>query len=126
MVTRQRTTVLSNLAAGRAVVGALRSCRNDAETICFVVMPDHLHWLLQLGPRLSISQVVSKTKSAVSRNFPVRLRGRSPIWQRGFHDRRLRPSEDLRSVARYVIENPVRAGLVQSIRDYPHWDASWL
>jgi hypothetical protein len=38
----------------------------------------------------------------------------------------LRRDEDLRAVARYVILNPVRAGLVQRVGDYPHWDAVWL
>jgi putative transposase len=32
----------------------------------------------------------------------------------------------LRNLARYVVANPLRAGLVDSIRDYPHWDAVWL
>ena len=34
--------------------------------------------------------------------------------------------KDLRELARYVVANPLRAGLVQSLRDYPHWDAEWL
>jgi len=29
-------------------------------------------------------------------------------------------------VARYIVANPLRAGLVESVRDYPHWDAIWL
>ena len=34
--------------------------------------------------------------------------------------------EDLVAVARYIVANPVRAGLVKNVRDYPHWDAVWL
>jgi hypothetical protein len=29
-------------------------------------------------------------------------------------------------VARYIVYNPVRAGLVSRIGDYPHWDAVWV
>ena len=29
-------------------------------------------------------------------------------------------------VARYVIANPKRAGLVERVGDYPYWDAIWL
>jgi hypothetical protein len=29
-------------------------------------------------------------------------------------------------LARYVVANPVRAGLVQRVGQYPHWDAIWL
>ncbi|MFB6261862.1 MAG: transposase, partial [Thiohalorhabdaceae bacterium] len=50
----------------------------------------------------------------------------SPVWQPGFHDRAIRREEDLEAVARYVVANPLRAGLVDRIADYPHWDAAWL
>jgi len=48
------------------------------------------------------------------------------VWQPGFHDHALRKEEDVRAVARYVVANPLRAGLVQRIGDYPHWNAIWL
>ncbi|UZE26759.1 transposase [Pseudomonas asplenii] len=54
-------------------------------------------------------------------------RGQSgQVWQRGFHDRLIRRDEDLPGVARYVIANPVRAGLVKRVHDYPLWDAIWV
>ena len=34
--------------------------------------------------------------------------------------------EDVRAVARYIIANPLRAGLCERIGDYPLWDAAWL
>jgi REP element-mobilizing transposase RayT len=49
-----------------------------------------------------------------------------PRWQEGFHDHALRREEDLRDIARYIVLNPVRAGLVRNIREYPLWDAVWL
>ncbi|MGA9470718.1 MAG: transposase, partial [Candidatus Macondimonas sp.] len=48
------------------------------------------------------------------------------IWQPGFHDRAMRREEDLRSAARYLVGNPLRAGLVEKAGDYPHWDAVWI
>jgi REP element-mobilizing transposase RayT len=56
------------------------------------------------------------------------LLGRSgaPVWQRGFHDHALRGDEDVRAIARYIVANPLRAGLVRAIGDYPWWDAEWL
>jgi hypothetical protein len=38
----------------------------------------------------------------------------------------LRQDEDVARVARYVVANPLRAGLVKRIGDYPLWDAAWL
>lgn len=38
----------------------------------------------------------------------------------------MRREDDLRAAARYIIMNPVRAGLVEKVGDYPLWDAIWL
>ena len=47
------------------------------------------------------------------------LKHGGPLWQPGYYDRVLRQNEDARWVARYIVNNPVRAGLVVSPRDYP-------
>ena len=91
-----------------------------AQTLAFIVMPDHVHWLLQLGENRSLSGVVRLYKSKVSINLHQR------IWQRGFHDHALRNDEDIPGIARYIVANPLRSGLVTSVGDYPHWDAIWL
>ena len=41
------------------------------------------------------------------------------IGQPSFNDRILRDNEATLSVARYIFENPVRAGLVKNPEDYP-------
>ncbi|MFZ2089614.1 MAG: hypothetical protein WAU47_13665, partial [Desulfobaccales bacterium] len=40
-------------------------------------------------------------------------------WQKDFFDHILRKDESLPVVIRYVLENPVRKGLVSDWRDYP-------
>jgi REP-associated tyrosine transposase len=97
-----------------------------ADTLAFVVMPDHMHWLLQLGSNQNLSRVVGSMKSGSSRQMRRRRQPGASIWQSGFHDRALRCDEDLAQVARYIIANPLRAGLVERIGDYPLWDAVWL
>ncbi len=52
--------------------------------------------------------------------------GCGPVWSRAYHDRALRRDEDILAVARYIIANPLRAGLVQRVGDYPYWNATWL
>jgi len=95
-------------------------------TLAFVVMPDHLHWLLQLSDSRSLSVSVNTVKSYAARSIN-RAAGRSgPIWQKGFHDHALRGEEDLTATARYIVANPLRAGLTHSVSKYPLWDAIWL
>ncbi|MEE4463301.1 IS200/IS605 family transposase, partial [Azotobacter chroococcum] len=43
-----------------------------------------------------------------------------------YHDRAARSVDDLRAMARYIVANPVRAGIVETVGDYPLWDAAWL
>lgn len=90
-----------------------------------MVMPDHLHWLFELQAR-DLSAVVASVKRFSARNVNDLLGISGALWQPGFHDHALRREEELRNVARYVVMNPVRAGLVRSVRDYPLWDAAWL
>ena len=120
-VTLNRNPVFRNLRAARVLINTMRSefLHNQVNTYAYVVMPDHFHWLLQLNEE-SLSQVVGRVKRLTSRQI-----GRA-IWQDGFHDRAVRQEEDLKNMARYVIANPLRAGLVESIGDYPHWDAVWV
>jgi REP element-mobilizing transposase RayT len=93
----------------------------------YVVMPDHLHWLFQLRGHFTLSKLLNGVKS-YSANELNRHRGRegTRVWQRGFHDHALRTEESIRNVARYVIANPIRAGLVTDIKSYSLWDAIWL
>ena len=103
-----------------------RAILGDATMLAWVLMPDHVHWLVQLGTRDSLSKVVNRLKSSSARQANLSLGAKGPLWQKAFHDHALRADEDLRQVARYVVFNPVRAGLVKRIMDYSFWDAVWL
>lgn len=121
-VTLNRQPVFASFDAARVLIGALRAAQTSgrAETLAFVVMPDHLHWLLSLGIGADLAAEVQAVKSVSAH----RVGGK--VWQRGFHDRAIRREEDLPAVARYVVANPVRAGLVQRVGEYSHWDAVWV
>jgi putative transposase len=127
-VTRDRARLFTNLYLGRILVRVLHSPATTASatTLAYVVMPDHLHWLLQLHPGSNLSEVVWAVKGRSS--FEInRARGvRGGVWQPKFHDRALRSDENLGAAARYVVCNPIRAGLVRKLHDYSLWDAVWV
>ena len=83
-------------------------------------MPDHLHWLMQLGEEKDLSSLVQQVKSWASKAI-----GKS-IWQKGFYDHAVRKEEDIKNIARYIVANPLRTNIVNKLNDYPHWDAIWL
>ncbi len=127
-VTHGRNPVFSSFEYSRFLVRQMRAleCSGHVQSLAFVVMPDHLHWLFQLYPGYRLEAVLKllKGRSATGIN---RLRGlRGKLWQDGYHDHAVRQEEDVAGIARYIVMNPVRAGLVKSVREYPHWDAVWL
>lgn len=120
-VTRRRAPVFDDLFAGRALVRELYRLRRlgEADTLGYVIMPDHLHWLCRLRNG-ALAPVMKRLKGASSRAVPALT------WQPGFHDQAVRDQRQLKAYARYMIANPLRAGLVERIGAYPLWDVVWL
>jgi len=98
----------------------------NAKTLAFVVMPDHVHWLIQLPDKTPLSKVLHSIKSVSAHRLNRHLKRKGRFWQDGFHDHALRKEEAVIDAARYIIANPKRAGLVSTVRDYSHWDAIWV
>ena len=80
-------------------------------------MPDHVHVLL-FGEsdvsdlRASVKRFKQMTSFAHKRAHGVEL------WQPGYHEHILRDDEATEAAARYIPENPVRAGLTREIGAY--------
>ena len=123
-----RDPIFESFHAARIVIASMRreDVAGNTETLAFVVMPDHLHWLLQLTSDRSLSTCVNTMKSFAARAFNRGLYRHGRLWQKGFFDRAIRRDEDLVTIARYIVANPLRAGIVKSVREYPHWDSIWL
>ncbi len=122
-----RQPVFRDLWLGRVVVrGMMRlQAEGAVESLAFVVMPDHLHWLIVLHGDLELSEVMRYLKGRSAR-IPAQRTGYRPFWQRAFYDHAVRREEDLRAIARYLIANPIRSDLVERVGDYSLWDAIWV
>lgn len=120
-VTQHRAPVFADIYAARGLIRILAHQHEagNVDSHAFVVMPDHLHWLVQLKED-PLDRLMGRVKSISSRQI------QHLTWQAGYHDHALREEDDLRRMARYITANPLRAGLVAYIGDYPHWDAVWL
>ncbi len=125
-VTHQRCPFFQEYKSGRCVVSALMAAERSALTLSYVVMPDHLHWLMQLKENATLSRVMQFVKSSSAKSYNQLSSRQCSVWSKGFHDRALRCEEDVQDYARYIVANPLRAGLVDKVGDYPLWDAIWL
>lgn len=94
--------------------------------LCWVLMPDHWHGLVQLTDRVELAEVMRRMKGRTARAVNRSLGRTGPVWMPGFHDRGLRREENIVGAARYIVANPVRARLVARIGNYPFWDAAWF
>ncbi|MBK1633581.1 transposase [Thiohalocapsa halophila] len=126
--TASRRRFFSDLYLGREVVRALRfqHATGNVESLAFVVMPDHLHWLIQLGDGMALDALMHAVKGFSAQRVNKCLRRSGPVWQAGYFDRAIRADEDVPAIARYIVANPLRAGLCAHIGDYPLWDAVWV
>ncbi len=119
--------IFSEWQLARLLIIELRAAQNVglAESLAWVVMPDHFHWLLTLRSG-GLSSLMKQVKGRSAKSINRAAGNIGKIWQGGFHDHALRHDEDLAAIARYIIANPLRAGLVERIGDYPLWDSVWL
>ncbi|WP_347901800.1 transposase [Pseudomonas purpurea] len=126
-VVHQRRHIFSEWSLGRLLVAELRRAHEEqrVNSIAWVIMPDHFHWLVQLEQH-TLAQLIQATKSRSTLTINRALNRKGAFWQTGYHDQAIRDDEDLLPFARYIVANPLRAGLVEKIGDYPLWDACWL
>jgi REP element-mobilizing transposase RayT len=95
------------------------AAHRDFTYLAYCLMPDHVHALIEgLGAGSDLRAFVKSAKESSSRAY-FRRHGR-PLWQEGYYERVLRPGDDARSIARYIVANPIRAGLAVDPLDYPY------
>ena len=123
-----QTALLRDFVSARIVINQMRRLHEDrsAASLAFVVMSDHVHWMFQLGGPLQLAAIVKrfKARSAHGRNRHLNRRG--ALWRRDYYDHAIRAKEEFREVTRYIIANPLRAGLACEVDSYSHRDAAWL
>ena len=127
-VTFERQRIFADFNAARLLIQTLRQSQleQQSETIGFVVMPDHLHWVFRLNQNIQLGRLMMIIKGRSARNINLLRANTAPVWQSGYYDHCLRSDEDLQQNMRYIIANPLRAGIVSSLKLYPHWDCIYL
>lgn len=133
-VTHKRQRIFTDIFLARILVQTMRlqHQQQNISSLAFVIMPDHLHWLFALQNDCTLAKIMQTVKGSSAfriqklRRQRGEISGRQSLWQDGYHDHAVRKQEDLQQLARYIVANPLRAGLVKSVADYPLWDAIWL
>lgn len=86
-------------------------------------MKDHVHILVGAKNENAAALRFMK-KWRQSTGLLWKRRSGQFLWQEGYWDYVLRANEDPMRVAAYIINNPIRAGICESIFDYPYVGSS--
>ena len=88
---------------------------------CIMIMPDHIHSVIQLKGEWTLEQIAHTVKLYTARQINAYLNRKGRFWQDGYHDMGIRVDTALHETIKYCYENPVRKGIVKAAKDYPYW-----
>ena len=85
----------------------------------YVIMPDHLHFFVDVGEEMQISLWIKSLKNTLSKT--LRYFGeQAPHWQKGYFDHLVRSEQSYEQKWLYARENPVRKELVAEADAWPY------
>lgn len=125
-VLRNRLPLFNDARCARAVVSEIHALHGEhrVDSLAWTLMPDHLHWLFRLREG-SLAACLQRLKSRSARAVNAIRRSHGSLWQSGYYDHQIRNERMLRRQVLYMLANPLRAGLVETLADYPHWECRW-
>lgn len=124
LVTHQREPWLAGYAELISVSMHRTRARRPFRHVAHVILPDHMHWLFEPDEG-DFSAVVATFKRDVT--WWLKSKGiTTPLWQKRFYDHIIRDDDDLNRHLDYIHFNPVKHGLCQHPREWPHSSfAAW-
>jgi putative transposase len=85
----------------------------------FVIMPDHIHLLIEVGGEMTIEKVMQMIKGRFSHRLSHEFGYKGEVWQRGFTEVQVMNKENFEAHRAYMAGNPVKAGLAATAEEFP-------
>jgi putative transposase len=130
--TNGRSRIFESSATVTAALAQIRRAAHEERfgLLAYCFMPDHVHLIVE---GIEDSSDLRRFVKIAKQRFVRRLRteaGIAAVWQEGYYERVLRSDETTDTVVRYVLDNPVRAGIVTKAEHYQHsgamfWPEGW-
>jgi len=101
-VTYKRKALFDNFYSARIVIQTMKKLDDDGvvDSLSWVLMPDHLHWLIQLTDGYNLPEVLKRLKAVSARGLNQHLNRKGTIWQPYYHDHSIRKEENLKQISR--------------------------
>jgi|GEM_PF-706082 len=118
---RRRAFVTSPL--NGYLVGEMKRLQDEGlwGVLLYCIMPDHVHLVVNPGPA-GLSEAVRRFKGRTATWWRESGDG-THLWQDGYFDHRIRGAKGFEEKCQYVLQNPVRSGLVARPEEHP-WSGS--
>lgn len=94
------------------------------QLLAWVVMPNHVHVLLEMKPDWPLDKIVQSWKTWSAKRANEVLQRSGTFWCRDFHDRYIRDDTHFSNARKYIERNPVKAGLCREAKDW-RWSSAW-
>ena len=85
----------------------------------FVIMPEHVHLLIEVGGDMTVEKAMQLIKGRFSHRLSHEFGYKGEVWQRGFTEEQIFGRASFAQHRRYIAENPVKAGFVDAAEQYP-------
>ena len=117
------------------VAAKLQSMKNEYyELIAYCIMPNHIHLLINpylekdiehRGTTLKypVADILRLIKGSTARECNLKLGRTGQFWHRESYDHYVRDNEELERIILYILNNPVKAGLV---KDWNSWKFTYI
>jgi putative transposase len=92
--------------------------------LAFCFMPNHFHLLVEGSDDSDLAKFMKSFKQRSSHAYR-QMTGQT-LWQKSYYDHIIRNEDDKRESFLYILQNPLRAGLVENIEDYPFLGGVWI
>jgi len=91
---------------------------NSFDLICYCLMPNHFHLLIQQKTDLPITKLISKVCTSYSMCFNKKHGRVGAVFQDQFKSVLVEGNEQLLWMSYYIHKNPIEAGFVMDLKDY--------
>jgi putative transposase len=86
----------------------------------FVIMPYHIHLLIEVAEEMTIEKAMQLVKGRFSYRLKKETSYLGEVWQRGFSEVQVLGKENYEQHRTYIAMNPMKAGLVETPEQYPY------
>lgn len=91
----------------------------EIRIICYCLMPNHYHlFVQQITSDKTISQFISELSNAFTKGMNKKYKRKGVLFESKVKSKWIEDETYFKWVVKYILENPVKAGLVRNVIDY--------